>query len=132
MAYIFAADSMGQSSFNFLWSAPKDATFLEQNALDGYGSGFRIGGRCITNLRYADDIVLIASSEEELREMVNRLHEGATEMGMKINERKTEVMKVSDDPNPTVITVAGTTLKGLNRSNIWVLSSTLRRRVTKR
>jgi len=32
MAYIFAADSMGLSSFNFLWWAPKDASLQEQNA----------------------------------------------------------------------------------------------------
>ena len=32
MAYIFAADSMGLSSFIFLWCAPKDASFVEQNA----------------------------------------------------------------------------------------------------
>jgi len=32
MAYIFAADSMGLSSFDVLWWAPKDATILEQNA----------------------------------------------------------------------------------------------------
>ena len=60
-------------------------------ALDGYEGGFRIGGRCngcITNLRYADAIVLIASYEEELGDMVNRLHEAATEMGMKINGKK--------------------------------------------
>jgi len=32
MAYIFAANGIGLSSFNFLWWAPKDASFLEQNA----------------------------------------------------------------------------------------------------
>ena len=69
-------------------------------ALDGYEGG----------CRYADDIVLIASSEEELRDMVNCLHEAATELGMKTNGKKTDVMKVSDDPSPITITVAGITL----------------------
>jgi len=32
MAYICAADNVGLSSFIFLWWAPKDASFLEQNA----------------------------------------------------------------------------------------------------
>ena len=32
MSYIFVADSMGLSSFIFLWWAPKDASILEQNA----------------------------------------------------------------------------------------------------
>jgi len=65
-----------------------------------------MGGRCVTNLRYADDIVFIASSEEELKNTVNRLHEAATEMGMKLNAKKTEVMKVRDDPSPMTVTVA--------------------------
>jgi len=76
-----------------------------RKALDGYDGGFKIGGRCITNLRYADDIVLIASTEEELQDIVNCLHEAATELGMKINGKKTEVMKVCDDPKPITVTV---------------------------
>jgi len=32
MAYIFVIDSIGLPSFNFLWWAPKDASFMEQNA----------------------------------------------------------------------------------------------------
>ena len=37
-----------------------------REALHGYTGGFKIGGRTVTNLRYADDIVLIAGSEVEL------------------------------------------------------------------
>jgi len=81
-----------------------------RKALDGYEGGFKIDGRCITNLRYADDIVLIASTEEELQDIVNRLHEAATELGMKINGKKTEVMKVCDDTKPITVTVAGCNL----------------------
>ena len=86
------------------------AELLMRVALDGYDGGFRIGGRCITNLRYADDIVLIASSEEELRNLVNRVNSASADFGMAINVKKTEVMKVSDDPDPVVITVNGETL----------------------
>ena len=81
-----------------------------RKALDGFDGGFKIGGRCISNLRYADDIVLIEEEEEELHDLVNRLHEAATELGMKINGKKTEVMKVCDDPKPITVTVAGYTL----------------------
>jgi len=35
---------------------------------------------------------------------VKRLHEAAKEMGMKINAKKIEVLKVSDDPNPITVT----------------------------
>jgi len=83
-----------------------------RKALDGYDyeGGFKIGGRCIINLRYADNIELIASTEEELQDIVNRLHEAVTELGVKINGKKTEVIKVCDDPKPITVTVAGCTL----------------------
>jgi len=86
------------------------AELLMRYTLGGFVGCFRIGGRRITNLRYADDIVLIASSEEELQELVSRLHGAASMMGMKINGKKTEVMKVSDDPTPLRVTVAGVPL----------------------
>jgi len=78
-------------------------------ALEGFDGGLKIGGRRVTctNLRYADDIVLIASSEEELQELISRLHRAASMVGMKINDKKKEVMKVSDDPTPLKVTVAG-------------------------
>jgi len=38
------------------------------------------------------------------------LHEAATELDLKINGKKTEVMKVSDDQSPINVTVAGHTL----------------------
>jgi len=83
-----------------------EASYITKVSFEG---GFRIGGRCITNLRYADDIVLIASSEEELQQLVNRVHGAAKDMNMKINVKKTEVMKVSDDPSPITVTVGSDT-----------------------
>ena len=79
-------------------------------ALDGYSGGFRIGGRLINNLRYADDIVLITSLEEELQELVTRVYGAAKEAGMRINVRKTEVMKVCENAPPMSITVNGETI----------------------
>jgi len=78
--------------------------------LDGFDGGFKIGGRRVTNLRYVDDIELIASSEEELQELISRLHGAASMVGMKINGKKTGVMKISDDPTPIKVTVAGVPL----------------------
>ena len=37
-----------------------------RETLDGFQGGLQIGGRMITNLRYADDIILLATSEAEL------------------------------------------------------------------
>ena len=39
-----------------------------REVLEGYEGGFQIGGRRVTNLRYADDIILLACSEIQLQE----------------------------------------------------------------
>ena len=41
--------------------------------MDGWEGRVHIGERRLTNLRYADDIILLAESEEELLKIVNRL-----------------------------------------------------------
>jgi len=38
---------------------------LMRLALEGFGGGFKIGGRLVTNLRYAGDMVLKANTEAE-------------------------------------------------------------------
>jgi len=44
-----------------------------RETLDGLQGGLSIGGRMITNLRYADNVILLASAEAELQELVDRL-----------------------------------------------------------
>jgi len=43
------------------------AEMAMRETLDGFQGGLQIGGRMITNLRYADDIILLATSEAELQ-----------------------------------------------------------------
>ena len=50
------------------------------------------GGRILTNLRYADDIILVATSEAELQELVDRLDRVSSKYSLIINVGKTEVM----------------------------------------
>ena len=58
-----------------------------------FNGGFRIGGRKVNNLRYADDIVLIATTPTELQELLNRVaHSGGKIWWLVINEGKTKVM----------------------------------------
>ena len=49
------------------------AEMVMRETLDGLQGGLQIGGRMITNLRYADDIILLATLEAELQELVDRL-----------------------------------------------------------
>lgn len=63
-----------------------------RKALQGFAGGFRIGGKTISNLRYADDIVLLATSPEELQDLVSRVEKAAKEYNMVINAAKTKVL----------------------------------------
>ena len=51
-----------------------------------------IGGRTITNLRFADDIDGLAEEEEELAKLVERLDKASTAYGMEISAKKTKLM----------------------------------------
>ena len=57
--------------------------------------GIVIRGHNLNNLRYADDIVLIASSREKLQEMLDKIIRYSEEKGLSINLQKIECMTVS-------------------------------------
>ena len=46
--------------------------YLMKEALTEFGD-FKIGGRIIINVRFADDTTIIAKTQEKLQDMVNRL-----------------------------------------------------------
>ena len=58
----------------------------------------RIGGKNITNLRYADDTTLLAESEDDLARMVERVKDTSGTMGLYLNTKKTKVMTTSEAP----------------------------------
>ena len=62
--------------------------------LDGFQGGLQTGGRTITNLRYADDIILLATSKVELQELVDRLDRVSRRYSLLINIDKTKVMAI--------------------------------------
>ena len=61
------------------------------DALDDQEGSVSIGGRTITNLRFADDIDGLAGEEEELAKLVERLYKASTAYGMEISAEKTEL-----------------------------------------
>jgi len=63
-----------------------------RETLDGFQGGIQIGGRMITNLRYADDIILLATSEAELQGLMDRLDRVSRRYSLLININKTKVM----------------------------------------
>ena len=76
------------------------AELLMRIALSEYTEGVKIGGIRHTNLRYADDIILIAGSNSELQNLVSRVLSASTEMGLQINIEKTAVMSLNTSEKP--------------------------------
>ena len=54
-------------------------------------AGIKIAGRNINNLRYADDTILMAESEEELKSLLN-VKEESEKVGLKLNIQRTKIM----------------------------------------
>ena len=54
--------------------------------------GIKIVRRNINNLRYADDTILMAESEEELKSHLIRVKEESEKVGLKVNIQKTKIM----------------------------------------
>ena len=55
-------------------------------------AGIKIAGRNISNLRYADDITLMAESEEELKSLLMKVKVESEKVGSKLNIQKTKIM----------------------------------------
>ena len=69
--------------------------FLERimtDALENHEGSVSIGGRTITNLRFADDIDALAGKEDELVKLISHLDTTSTKYGMEISAEKTKLM----------------------------------------
>ena len=72
------------------------AEYIVRNAgLDELQTGIKIAGRNINNLRYADDITLMAESEEELKSPLMKVKEESEKIGLNLNIQKTKIMASS-------------------------------------
>ena len=54
--------------------------------------GIKIAGRNINSLRYPDEIILMAESEEELKSLLMKVKEESEKVGLKLNIQKTKIM----------------------------------------
>ena len=60
--------------------------------LDEAQAGIKIAWRNISNLRYADDTILMAKSKEELKSLLVKLKDESVKVGLKLNIQKTKIM----------------------------------------
>ena len=65
---------------------------MRNTGLDEAQAGIKISRRNINNLTYADDITLMAESEEELKSLLMRVKEESEKSGLKLNIQKTKIM----------------------------------------
>ena len=72
------------------------AEYIMQNArMDEAQAGNKITGRNTNNLRYADDTILVAESEEELKSLLMKVKEESEKVGLKLNIQKTNIIASS-------------------------------------
>ena len=65
---------------------------MRKPGLDEAQAGIKIAGRNINNLRYADDTILVAESEEELKSFLMKVEEQSEKVNLKLNIQKTKNM----------------------------------------
>ena len=72
------------------------AEYIMRNVrLDEAQAGTKIAGRNINNMRYADDTILEAESEEELKSLLMKVKEKSEKVGLKLRIQKTKIMASS-------------------------------------
>ena len=64
---------------------------MKCSRLDEPQAGIKIAGRNINNIRYADDITLMAENEEELKSLLMKVE--SEKVGLKLNIQKTKIME---------------------------------------
>ena len=66
---------------------------MRNTGLNEAQAGIKIAGRNINNLRYIDDTILMAESEEELKSLLMKVE--SEKVGLKLNIQKTKIMASS-------------------------------------
>ena len=76
------------------------AEYIMRNAgLDEAQAGIKIARRNVNNLRYAEDITLMAKSKEELKSLLMKVKEGSEKPGLKLNIQKVKITVSSPIPS---------------------------------
>ena len=65
---------------------------MRNAGLEETQAGIKIARRNLNNLRYANDTILMAESEEELKSLLMKVKEESEKVGLKINIQKTKIM----------------------------------------
>jgi hypothetical protein len=83
------------------------AEAMMMEAMEGVEEGIKIGGKLLKDVRFADDQGMIAGSEFGLQKIMDGLYTTALKYDIKINIKKTKVMRVSRGGGDINITING-------------------------
>ena len=94
---------------------------MRNAGLEEAHAGIKIARRNINSLRYADDTILMAESEEELKSLLMKVKEESEKVGLKLNIQKTKIMGSSpitswEIDGETIETVSDFILRGAPKS----------------
>ena len=97
---------------------------MRNPGLDETQAGIKIARRHISNVRYADDTILMAESEEELKSLLMKVKEESEKVGLKLSIQKAKIMASSPITSwqidgETVETVRGFIFGGLQNHCRW-------------
>ena len=65
---------------------------MRNAGLEEAQAGIKIAGRNINNLKFAEDTILVAESEEELKSLLMKVKENSEKVGLKLKIQKTKFM----------------------------------------
>ena len=81
--------------------------------MEKWDKGISIGGRKVTNLRYADDTTLVAGTKYYLTELITKVKRASEEARLYLNVKKTKVMTtgkldhiIIDDNNIEIVNLS--------------------------
>ena len=97
---------------------------MRNAGLEEAQAGIKIAGRNINNLRYIDDITLMAESEEELKSLLRKMKEEREKVGLELNIQKMKIMASGpitswEIDGETVETVSDFIFWGLQNHCTW-------------
>ena len=90
------------------------AEAMIKEALDEVEEGINVGGKLVKSVRFADDQAMVASTEEGLQSIMDCVNRVNDRYGMKINIKKTKVMKIGRQHGLANIEVNGQRLEQVN------------------
>ncbi len=97
---------------------------IMRHALEKWEDGIEIGGNFYNNLRYADDVALLATTEGKLQELVNDVAKASERFGLSLNAEKSQVMVIGRHTSSINIMYNGATWNKINSSSTLAQAST--------